>query len=214
MTEKRIYASFFVLLLITARLAALEPEWTRVLAGSVICGPVVSEDRIYAALDDRTLTCVSEKGNLLWRKPLSGMPAGFMTVTSSGLVLAFTKPGTLAAYSRDGSFLWQTKGNDLPVVPPREGRDGRIFLVGANRVRCITTTGATKWTLPIDSGSPEIVSETGDGDLLLCSGKMTLRISPFGQILERIETEEPPVAATPVARRLCARFYLGKSSRL
>lgn len=206
---KRISAGLLFFLLIAARLAALEPEWTRVLAGSVVAGPIVSADRLYATLDDRTLTCVSETGALLWRKPLAGPSAPFMTVTSSGLVLVFTKPGTVTAFSRDGSFLWQTKGNDLPVVPPREGRDGRVFLVGANRVRCIAPTGATKWALPIDGDSPNLASETGDGDLLLCSGKLTLRISPFGQTLERFETDEPALAATPLPGGYALGFASG-----
>jgi outer membrane protein assembly factor BamB len=210
MTKKKFCAALLALSLIAAQLVALEPEWTRVLAGSVISGPVVLDDRIYVALDDRTLTCVSEKGELLWRKPLAGMPAGYMTVTSSGLVLVFTNPGTLAAFSRDGSFLWQTKGNDLPAVPMCEGRDGRIFIAGANRVRCMTTTGATKWSLSIDIGNPGLVSETGDGDLLLCAGKKILRISPFGQILERLETEEVPIAATPLPGGFAFGFASGK----
>ncbi len=193
-------AAIALFLLVTSHcLTAAEPEWSRVLAGEVVAGPLSRNDRVYLSGTDRTVTCLSEKGAFLWSKPIPGKVTPFLSVLRSGMVLAVSGNGTVSALSMDGLSLWQLKTRDLPIAAPYEGRDGRIFLVYANRIVCVSPTATVKWTLPLSRSPRALLGETGTGDLLVAiENTNLLRVSPFGQALEFIELRDSPTAIIPV----------------
>jgi hypothetical protein len=178
-------------------LTALEPEQSCALAGDIIAGPVASEGRATFVLSDRTVTCISDTGAYLWRKPLGGRPAPFIFVSSCGQVFAVAN-GRLESFSPDGYFLWSMRGAAPPVFGMREGTDGRLFLPLGNRLVCISPQGAVKWTRYFDAEITDALEITGDGDVLVFLGDKIVRISPFGEDLETRKPEEPISAFLPV----------------
>ncbi len=187
-----------------------EPEWTVALGGEVEAGPLLHENRIYAAGSDRMVTCLSESGAFLWRKSLPGKTAPFLRVTGNGTVYAVTEPGTITALNADGSLLWHLRGKKLPLFAPYEGRDGRFFLIYQEKIVCVSHTGAVKWTLPLDSTPVFQPSQTGDGDILLaCDKGLLLRISPFGALLEKTQSPEIITALIPLPSGYAAGYRTG-----
>ena len=192
-------------------LAASEPFWIRALGGDVVSGPAVSSERIYAFCSDRMVTCLGQNGAFLWRKPIPGKVSSLMTVTSNGTVYAVSGTGTITAINEDGSFLWQLGGTDMPLFAPYEGRDGRVFLVYGNRLVCVSSSAGVLWRLPLTDHPEFHPSETGSGDLLLvCTGNTLLRISPFGELLERIALSDIPTAIISHDSGFAAGFRNGK----
>jgi outer membrane protein assembly factor BamB len=126
------------------------------------------------------------------------------------MVLAVSGNGTVSALSMDGLSLWQLKGPDLPIAAPYEGRDGRIFIVYANRIVCVSPTATVKWTLSLTRVPRALIAETGSGDLLLAlEESRLLRVSPYGQALELIELQDTPTALLPVDSGFVCGFSSG-----
>ncbi len=203
MTDRRrdgLYAglilAFFSLL--PHRAQAIDAEWTRILTGAITAGPVASGDRVFCATDDRSLTCLSESGQFLWSRVLKGRAASRLIVTPTGVLAAFTANGMIEAYNLDGRFLYRLSGGTIPVADPLVGFDGRIFVPYQRSVACISETGTLKWTLSLNEPANGPVGLTGDGELLvsLVSG-LILRISPFGEIRERIPVGQGIVSLSP-----------------
>jgi len=188
------------------------PAWTRALAGETVSGPLAFEDRVYAAGSDRSVTCLSFDGTLLWSRTLPSRPAALMTVSTDGTVYVPTENGAITALNGDGSFLWQLGGKSPPLFAPYPGRDGRLFLVYANRVVCITPGGAVKWTLGLlPAGIGPNPSETADGDLLLGAADDTiLRISIYGELLETLTMPSSVLALAPVPGGFAASLSDGR----
>lgn len=206
----RLFFSHAMFLFALANLSSLEPAWKRVLSGKISASPVAFRDRLYVETTDRAITCLSVDGSFLWSRPLPGKSTPFLTVTDQGMVLAVSGTGTITACNRDGSFLWQLSGRDLPILAPKTGRDGRIFLVYRKRILCISPTGGVKWTLPIDDDPLDFISETGEGELLLpCAGKVLLRISPFGELREKIGCAGEIRSLRPIPSGFAAGFEDG-----
>lgn len=197
-------------LVIPFYLTAAEPEWSRVLAGEVVSGPISRDNRIFLSGKDRTVTCLSDKGAFLWNKPIPGKITPFLSVMRSGMVIAVSGNGTMSALSMDGLSLWQLKSPDLPIEAPYEGRDGRIILVYANRIVCVSPTATVKWTLPLTRSPRALIAETGSGDILIAIDTTSLlRVSPFGQALELIELHDTPTAILPVDSGFVCGFSSG-----
>lgn len=189
--------AFLVFLPHSAR--AIDAEWTRILTGAITAGPVASGERVFCATDDRSLTCLTETGQFLWSRVLKGRAASRLIVTPSGVLVAFTANGMIEAYNLDGRFLYRLSGGTIPIADPLVGFDGRIFVPYQRSVACISETGTVKWTLPLNEPANGPVGFTGDGELLvsLVSG-LILRISPFGEIRERIPVAPGTVSLSPV----------------
>lgn len=173
--------------------------WSRALPGAPLSDPVPDDDRVYIACADRSVVCLSESGSFLWSRTVRGKVLPFISVSPSGMVFASSEPGAVSAFNRDGSLVWTLKSGTPPILAPRIGRDGRLFIVFDSSVACVSATGAVKWTLPLDVRPAPPLSETADGDLLVgtAAGPL-LRISPFGELLERIQVPEPVSCLLPV----------------
>lgn len=203
-----------IVILIILRVAgisfAAEPAWTKVLAGDIVAGPVIRGDRVYVSGTDRTVTCLDDDGSFLWSRPIPGRAAPFLRVLDSGIVLAASGQGTLSALNADGLLLWRLESRDLPVADPFEGRDGRILLVYANRIVCVSVTATVKWAIPLGESPAPLVSETGSGDILvLLKSSALLRVSPFGRALERIVLPETPLTIVPTESGFACGFPSG-----
>ncbi len=179
-------------LALTQRLSALEPAWTRILTGTVTSGPVTIDDRVFFGTSDRSVTCLSSDGNFLWSRPVPGGPAVFLSVVPEGLLVVATRNGSIAAYNPDGRFLWRLSGSSQPTVPPLAGRDGRVFVLYENRISCVGPSSGLKWSMPVKFAISEPIGETGDGELIVSTKNGFLaRVSPFGELLERIAIQAP-----------------------
>ena len=200
--------ALLVLASVQSPAAEAPPAWKRALAGETVAGPLAFENRMYAAGTDRSVTCLSFDGRLLWSRMLGGKPAALMTVSPDGTVYIPAENGTVTALNPDGSFLWQLGGKKPPLFAPYPGRDGRLFLVYRDRIVCITPGGAVKWTLGLPSlslppafqdGTLQPLSETADGDLLLAAAaNAVLRISIYGELLETTAMPFPVTALAPL----------------
>lgn len=185
--------------------------WTRILPGQVSAGPVLHDGRIFAAGIDRTLTAIDESGELKWNRRIPGRTPLFLTVTASGLVLAVSEPGILSAHNTDGLFVWQMSSSSPTVCAPVNGRDGRIFLVFPTHINAITQTGTVLWRTNVPEKPTGRVGETGDGHLLvfLADGSI-LRVSPFGEVLERIVLPSLPLDIHPAPTGFIAGLENGQ----
>ncbi len=179
-------------------LHALERVWSCALAGDIIAGPAASDDRVLMVLSDRTLTCISDAGSYLWRKPLGGRPAPFIFVSSFGQIFAAAN-NTIVSFSADGAFLWGMRCPEYPAHRVLEGKDGRLFIPFRRKLICLSPQGAIKWTLDTGADITDDPELTGDGEILVFQGETVIRISPFGEIRERWTPEEPISALVPVS---------------
>lgn len=169
----------------------IDSSWTRVLAGDAAAGPVPFGDRCFIVTDDRSVAALDVDGRFLWSRGISGRPAPFMGVSPEGLILAFSEPGTITAVSQDGYLLWRMKRSKLPSGAPVFAPDGRIYIVYADEILCLSSVGRIKWAadLPEDAAGhrSRILSQDGSGNLLVCGdAKDVIRVSPFGEIVERV----------------------------
>jgi len=186
---------------------AVEPLWKRALGGDVVAGPIESNDRIYVVTSDRSITCLASDGNFLWNRPIPGKPLPLLSASETGMVYTVTEAGVITAYNVDGNVLWQIRGREPPLFAPTTGRDGRFFLVYRKSIVCLSPIGSVKWSLSINANPAMSLSETGDGDLLLaCSEPVILRISPFGELLEYIQTDAPAKMLSPIPGGFVAGF--------
>ncbi len=108
--------------------------------------PAITEDAIYAAATDGTLTRLDpQSGRPVWRvaagKPLSAGPGA-----DTALVAVGTTKGEVLAFDPDGKPLWTAKISSEVISPPvvtagvviAASGDGRIFAFSA-------ADGSTKW---------------------------------------------------------------------
>lgn len=208
--KKGIVFIILIFTLGTGYIYSLEQVWTRALTGNTVAGPLTYRDRVLVAGSDRMLTCLSENGNFLWSTKLPGKSLPFMTISISGTIYIIVEPGILMAFNLDGSILWKLTTTSVPLFSPYEGRDGRFFLVYKNSIRCISSSGLTKWILLLEDSPERQLSETGDGDLLLtCTNHIILRISPFGELLEKVRTDETISALSPIPGGYIAGYSTG-----
>lgn len=170
----------------------LDPHWTKALGGDALSPIHVFQDAVYVLGTDRSLTCISEKGVFLWRKPLGFRPAAFFLVSKTGLVCLFARGGEMRVFSLNGSPFWSYTGKQaLPILPPFEGRDGRLFLLYEDEMVCLAANGLQKWRRSINAKNAVCVGEDGFGNILVCSGDAITRVSPWGDVSKAI-----PLGAT------------------
>lgn len=182
------------------RSGTLESEWSRVLSADIDAGPAVASGRIFCATSDGVLHCLDGKGAFLWSKPMKKRQPKFLTASQEGFVYAVSETGYVAAYNADGLFLWGLSGSRPPVFPPLVGRDGRLFLVYQDAIRCVSASGALKWSRPLPASPAFAPIQDGNGYVAIPAlENMLFLISPFGELHEamRIEPMLTAIAAIP-----------------
>ncbi len=186
----------------------LEPNWTKALGGDAISPVKTFQDRIYILGTDRSITCLSEKGNFLWRKPLGFKPAPLFSLSGGGLLHVFSGNGEMLVFSSNGMPVWNYSGKkgNLPVIPPFEGRDGRIFLLYEDEIICLASNGLQKWRRPVNGGKADFICEDGSGNVIICSGNRIIPVSPWGNIFNETEIGITPSSGTGLYGTGCAFF--------
>lgn len=179
--------------------AADSPRWTRVLSGEPIGAPVTLGNRSVTVTDDRSVTCLDRDGSFLWSRQLQGRATPYVSAIGDDFVCSVSLPGRVSLFSADGNALWQTKGSTDPVAAPIAGRDGRIFVVYRDAVRCFAVNGLQLWRVGIPTSFTGLAAETGDGDLILgLEGSNLAIISPFGEYRETAALTAPASDLAPI----------------
>lgn len=202
--------SWIALFALAYRVSASEPAWTKILTGSVTAGPVIIEDRVFVGTSDRSITCLASDGSFLWSRPLPGGPAVSLSTVVDGILVSAARNGSVSAYNPDGRFLWRLSGTAPPTIAPVAGRDGRFFLIYEKRITCVGPASGVKWSFPVDFTLSGPVTETSDGELIVSTkdGFMA-RISPYGELLERIALSETPSCLASASSGFFAGFSDG-----
>lgn len=193
----------------------LEPAWEKALGGNAVCEPVAFRGRVYVLSADRSITCLDEAGEFLWRKALKNRPAPRLAVTESGVVCVFGRSGEMTAYSANGELLWTYRGKtaSLPVLNPYEGRDGRLFILYEDEMVCLAANGLQKWRSRVNGRGAQMISEDGLGNaIIIKAGGDITPISPYGIVYPDIKTGREISRVVPLLRGTCALFVAESAS--
>ena len=171
-----------------------KPSWERVLSGMTVAQPKKTSYGFLQMLDGRILVACASDGKVLWQQPLNGKPGSFITVDSiNDFCYALVNENKkLQLYNPSGIWLWTATLPEPAIFEPLPGRDGRIFVQGAEHILCYGINGKLKWSTQVSRTGGFPLYELPDGSLLYIQekklrGKSTaLRISPYGSILEEL----------------------------
>ena len=206
----RFFVLFCAINIFPVSLFTLEPLWIRAMSGSLTAPPAVHDGRVYALTEDRSVTCLTSKGDFLWSKPIQGRIARFISAEENGLIHVLSSDGILTTLSRDGLFLWNIRFENTPVCPPFRGRDGRSFFLFNSRLICITEIGSVLWNLNLGSQECKSISETGEGQLLIYTHEgIVFLVSPFGELLTQTKLYGALTHIEPLPAGFAASFSNG-----
>lgn len=171
-----------------------QPSFTQVLGGDVLSKLERTENGFIAITEGRLITSFTENGFVLWQKGTKGRPSNFITVCQEDLFYSITDNSKLNMHNPNGLILWSVDTGIKIMEKPLCGKDGRVFIKGQNTILCYGTKGICRWKLEIQDSLDDIpLLELNDGSLLIFLKTKTskgesksIRISPFGKILEEI----------------------------
>lgn len=175
----------------SADLATQRPSWQAVIGGEAVAQIAETSFGFCVPSDGRMVSACTYSGNVIWQKSVKGKPSGQFS-SWNDFVIAVTDRTKLNFINPSGRTLWTRDCGFEIKTPPFPGRDGRIFVQGEASVSCYGLEGMLKWTRELSSLSSLPSQEFPDGSLLiflsqLDDGKTAgIRISPFGEILEKI----------------------------
>lgn len=168
-------------------------EWLSVISGRALIEPARTSYGWAAVTDGRMITAFSESGMVLWQKSIPSAPEKFISASKNDFLAATLRNKKLALLNPSGVVLWTAETELQAVAPPLFGRDGRIFVFASDSATCFGANGIRKWTAKIPSMNRELSPvELNDGSVIIFAealenGKTVgTRISPFGEMLERI----------------------------
>ena len=177
----------------------LNTSWSNVLPGVVITKPAQTSYGFCVITDARTISSFSNKGQLLWEKPvgrskkikITGLPGDFISLIDN----SDKENSIFKILNPSGGEIWSKKLDYSVSQEPFVGRDGRFFLKGENSeknlIECYGMNGICKWRLETEAQKDMALQELPDGSLVVflseLGGKTRgLRFSPFGEELEEI----------------------------
>lgn len=168
-------------------------EWLSVISGRALVEPVRTSYGWAASTDGRMITAFSEEGVVLWQKSIPSAPEKFISASENDFLAVTLKNKRLALVNPSGVVLWTAETGLQAAAAPLFGRDGRIFVFAQDEAACFGANGIRKWTAKIPAASKDLPPvELNDGSVLIFAeglenGKTVgTRISPFGELLERI----------------------------
>jgi len=178
------------------------PIWRQALGGAVIGAPATQVESVVMVSDGGNIKAFSWQGRPLWDYFARGRVQPFITRTREGTTYVCRSSnqnnGILIAINRAGRELWQMNLGEPLTAPVLTGWDGRLFIFTAYRIRCMTASGSTLWSITLDKKTAlkPCLDEQGGFFLVLEDGEL-LRINAFGKIdSEKLDTI--PVSVTPV----------------
>ncbi|MBR6340646.1 MAG: hypothetical protein IKR64_01985 [Treponema sp.] len=199
--KKNFLLPFLILILFSPRLFAaqgieltnINAAWTRVLPGKPVCQPQTTSYGFAVMTDAHNLMAFTSQGSIVFEKTLSRTAGGsFGVLENDFFALVTGSSKRLTLLNPDGRELWNTSVDFKITAPPKSGRDGRFFVRGTDTLACYSITGIQKWKTTTPPQSKLELQELPDGSLIvfleeLDQGKSkALRLTPFGQIVEKI----------------------------
>ena len=167
------------------------PSWQTVLGGKIVSSVAKTSSGFAFLTDGRSLSIVSEEGNLIFQKQMSGKSSEFLS-SEGDFICAITSENNLNFLNPSGFILWTKKIPDSALYPPFFGSDGRIFVVNKKGVNCFGIDGKQKWQISTNEPGKIPVCRLPDETFLLFlkdeqNGKTRgIRFSVFGEILEEL----------------------------
>ena len=175
----------------TADLTKQKSSWIAVCSGGVVAPPIDTEYGFAMYNDGRMVCALTNEGSVLWQKAVNGRQSPYMAAFGDFLYV-FSASKKLNLINPSGLTLWTVDIGFEPVEAPLVGYDGRVFVRGKTTLACYGLNGVRKWIIITGDASKIPLLTFNDGTLLAISaqlkdGKSTsIRVSPFGEILESI----------------------------
>ena len=171
----------------------INATWQKVLPGTLVCEPQTTSYGFVVMTDAQNLMGFKSSGEIIFERTLSNAYKAFFSVLNDDFLAVITNSGSkLSLINPDGNTLWSTFVDYKITSAPLSGRDGRFFVQGANNLSCFGITGIQKWEIETPAQSSLGLKELTDGTIVLFlsetdAGKtVALRITPFGEIIEKI----------------------------
>lgn len=177
------------------QLSPYNMSWTTVISGESLIQPKRTSYGFLVLTDGKTLEAISNNGTILWERKLSGSNKNTrIKVLKSDLILSVSnnKSPEVSLINPTGLVLWTQETGFEIIEDPFEGRDGRFFLRGKDKISCFGLSGTCKWIIDTPEQANIPMCELPDGSLVTFLSKLTdgktigLRISPFGEVIEEI----------------------------
>ncbi len=193
---KQGFSIFFLLFTLCTAFAQEEisAQWQSVVGGTVVATPKKTSYGFVMISEGRIMNASTENGTIIWRKNIRGRPSPFFSITEENFVYITTDNAKkLSLYNPDGIFLWEVDLEESATADPLPGRDGRVFVLENDTLSAYGAQGGRKWRIEIGEGAGFPLVEMNDGSLLYVLGEngiptsAAIRISPYGQIIEKIE---------------------------
>lgn len=169
----------------------MDRSWFSVLSGSPSSSPVQTNFGFLIVEDSKFLSSYSRAGQRLWQTNTGAKIKG-ITFSETEFIALTNQKNQLQLVNPSGLILWSKPLGFESFSEPFFGFDGRIFVRSKTQISCFGINGLQKWTLLTDSQqnlNPELLN---DGSIIVFLEKThdgktcALRISPFGNILEKI----------------------------
>lgn len=169
----------------------LDRSWFCVLTGSPTSFPTKIETGFILIQEEKFLASYSENGKFYWQTNLNSKII-FYTVTETNFIYVINSKNQLILLNPSGLILWKIQLDFVPISSPVQGRDGRVFVQGKNTICCFGINSTQKWKLKTQNIKNQKLNVFNDGSILCILEKKvnnkssSIRISPFGEILEEI----------------------------
>lgn len=174
-------------------LSKIPHAWLSVLGGSSLTRPVKTSYGWADLTDGSMITSFTEDGTILWKGSLPSATLNFISADNDDFLAVPLRNKKLCFINPRGKVLWTKEIGFEAKCAPFFGRDGRMFAFGKDSIACFGANGIRKWSMTsgfLDASLP--AAEFSDGTLVVFldaeeDGKTVgLRISPFGEQIERI----------------------------
>lgn len=174
-------------------LSKIPHAWLSVLGGSSLTRPVKTSYGWANLTDGSMITSFTEDGTILWKGSLPSATLNFISADNDDFLAVPLRNKKLCFINPRGKVLWTKEIGFEAKCAPFFGRDGRMFVFGKDSIACFGANGIRKWSIScevLDASLP--AAEFSDGTLVVFldaeeDGKTVgLRISPFGEQIERI----------------------------
>lgn len=168
-------------------------SWLAVLSGSLAARPIKTSYGWIDFAEGKMADAFTQNGQVLWQKGLPAAATPLAAVDRDDFAYAILKNKRLCLLNPSGLVLWQKQLDFDPVWPPIPLRDGRFFVFGKDCAACYGINGIQKWKAKCERLSSSLEPrQMDDGSVLAFleaaegSKSAALRLSPFGETLERI----------------------------
>jgi hypothetical protein len=192
-----------------------EANWNTVISGEAACPPQQTSYGFAVLTDGSMISACTEGGTVLWQRAVPGKPDPFITVLDGDFLATINDSDILSLTNPSGLTLWSVHTSFQISAAPAGGRDGRIFVCGKKNVACYGIKGICKWCVTTDEQSSIPLQELPDGSLVAFLSQpvnqktAALRISPFGEIQERITFAGTVASAASCSQGILLTFSGG-----